>query len=348
KAYAVLCSLFSVLCSLNASQTSDEPPKRPNESLPLLKITTDFNSADADVVCDLNELFTSTRYKIEIELKNKTDSTFETKSLYASCGCLAGLSKGIAVKPGETGTVVAVFTTPDNSEEFEKTISVVSVFGSELVLRLRGKSVLRVGIEKSSLIVHDRSDSADLFLDLKSVFGDKLCDLSWSAESSLPLEIKCTQRDAPNDFRVNMKLDLRTVNSSDPSTIVIVSAKSDDGLVFVKKSFPIYFAFNASTSPQRLVVKKQSDQYRGTIIVRKANYLPMEMEVGKKSIAIQSGDSRIPAEANVKRGGNGSFIVLVTIAADSNVEKIAESDFQTSFLILDLEQPDFRVPIIFQ
>ncbi len=341
------CSLALLLScgSVNAQLTSLSIEKGSN----VRKIEAAFLKSNDEVECRVGELFNSSDYKIEIALSNNTGSTFEASDIKTSCGCIAKITESVKIERQATGTIFAVFTTPHSSEEFEKIIVIKNVIGDELKLRLMGKSVSRLEFTQSKLIVPQRVETSEgHFIDVKSLVGDDLSRMDWSIECPYPSKVVCTKSEKTETFRLGLTFNLAQLSGNDASTFFILKANTSDGKLYAQRYFQLHFAFNAATSPQRLVLKRigTSDEFGGTFVVRKADFLADEVVESTKTLVLQFGDShRLPVEADVKRTKNSSFIVRVRFSLDRECRK---ESFQEGRLLLDDGHSDFHIPVLFQ
>ena len=187
-----------------------------------------------------------------------------------------------------------------------------------------------------------------LFVLAKSALNDNLSELLWSAECEHPTSIECVATSNEGEYRIDIAMDLKSVVKTDPSTVVHLKARTKDGLEYFETDFRVSFGFNVSTSPRILVLKKQTDEYLGMVIVRKTDYLNDEIREVEKQLELQSGESygnRTPIFAKVSRMKNGSFLVKFRLVA---ADVPCLDDFEKCRLVLDLEKPEFNIPVLFQ
>jgi hypothetical protein len=308
-------------------------------------LNVEVTSFDTVVECNVGKLFRGSRNRIEVLLKNLTGVDIEAKKISASCGCIGGLVDKLSIDAGEVGRIISIFQSPKTSGPFEKTISILTPLGKEVRLQIVGESISRVEYSAASILISELVDTKNQIFEATSVTGDDLSKWKWNAECDIPVSVSCQAKEKADAFCFEVSFDLGGVSRTATSTILKLSGTSEDGKTIVSDEFMVYYTFNASVSPHRLILKRKDDVFTGVLVVKKADYSmegPIDFE---RELQLRFGNEfreSIPVVAKGKRLGNGTCLLKFKV----NVDDLREiNDQQAMRLVLDLNIPDFFVEV---
>ncbi len=127
----------------------------------LPKVQVDISNVDGGLVIEKitqPELFSSQRYKQEIEVRNSTGKTLKIAKLEPDCSCMAGFAASGPIMPGSSFALRLMFITKSDSKQFSRSIKLWMDGESEaVVLSLVGAMQSRVFVSPAAFQFSDES-----------------------------------------------------------------------------------------------------------------------------------------------------------------------------------------------
>ena len=316
-------------------------------------INASLESFNEPVVCTLSDIPKGSKIKFEIKLVNRSGKVFAASSIKASCGCLAGLTEGVSIASGATASIFGELDSPNQVGAFEKTITLVGDHDDDISIKIQGKCVPVVVFTRANLVIKSKAeDEGSYVVKMRSPLGLDLAKFDWHASFETDCSVECKAL-GQNEFELNLKISHKDLSGQTVSSPLRLEASKKNSNIKIKEDLLFYFAFNSTTTPRRLALRKSGDFLRGNLIVHSpdlvedvdASTVTLKLKISSKA----NGDSQprtiVVFDCVAKKLKTSSYLLNVQI--DPN--QLGNYDgFDSWVLTLDQGREWFAVPVLLE
>ena len=247
-----------------ATQTDDARIKRLSEK-PYRTIECVYDGTTKEIAVEVEGLYTSNQYLIEIRLTNRSMANYTFDSLISSCGCIAGLPRDAKFANGETLPIRFDFTVSRKGGNFAKLITLTDKKREESIkLILNGKATPLANLKSERFALKDlprQSVSAVVeFVDVARPILDYEFTIVGETTENLTVET-ISKRSAKISFVVLQ--DAHQVESTNAFLVI-----KSDGKVFTELEMRFARPFIATARPSVINLSKSGDKYNGRVLIQ--------------------------------------------------------------------------------